>query len=248
MDNPPAGSKKLCFVIGPIGEPGSQTRIHANWLLKEIIQPVFAENFPDFRVERADEITAPGSINSQVINRLWDAPLVIADMSQHNANAFYELAIRHIVRLPTIHMIHSADKIPFDVAPYRAISFSWAEAEHLKEARAALKSTVEEVTKPEFVVENPITHARGVIEFEQHASPGEKVLADEIAALQRRVGVLEEDQPVGSNPDAVVPEAVLLPGARRIHGDTELAALRRLRGDAEPPNLIIRRPRPGTGG
>jgi hypothetical protein len=161
--------------------------------------------------------------------------LVIADMSQHNANAFYELAIRHIVRLPTIHMIRSADKIPFDVAPYRAISFSWAEAEHLKEARAALKSTVEEVTKPEFVVENPITHARGVIEFEQHASPGEKVLADEIAALQRRVCVLEEDRPVGSNPDAVVPETVLLPGARRIHGDAELAALRRLRGDAEPP-------------
>ena len=81
MDNPPAGSKKLCFVIGPIGEPGSPIRIHANWLLKEIIQPVFAENFPEFRVERADEITAPGSINSQVITRLFDAPLVIADMS-----------------------------------------------------------------------------------------------------------------------------------------------------------------------
>jgi hypothetical protein len=51
-------------------------------------------------VQRADEIKAPGDINSQIINRLMDAELVIADMSMHNANAFYELAIRHMVRLP----------------------------------------------------------------------------------------------------------------------------------------------------
>src|SRR5262249_8812226 len=89
------------------------------------------------------------------------------------------------------HMIHSADKIPFDVAPYRAISFSWAEAEHLKEARAALKGAVAEVIKPDFNVENPITHARGVIEFQQHASPREKVLADEITSLRQRLDVLE---------------------------------------------------------
>jgi hypothetical protein len=92
--------KKLCFVIGPIGDAGTSTRTHADWLLKAIIQPVFATHFPDFRVERADQIAAPGSISSQVINRLWEAPLVIADMTLHNANAFYELAIRHAVRLP----------------------------------------------------------------------------------------------------------------------------------------------------
>jgi hypothetical protein len=44
-------------------------------------QPVFENNFTDFKVERADKITSPGMIDSQVINRLLDAPLVIADMS-----------------------------------------------------------------------------------------------------------------------------------------------------------------------
>jgi hypothetical protein len=109
--------EKLCFVIGPIGDEGTETRLHADWVLKAIIQPVFNEYFRQFRVERADQIVAPGSINSQVINRLLDAPLVIADMSLHNANAFYELAIRHMKQLPTIHMIRAGDKIPFDVAP-----------------------------------------------------------------------------------------------------------------------------------
>jgi hypothetical protein len=94
----------------------------------------FTTHFPEFTVERADQITKPGSINSQVITRLWDAPLVIADMSGHNANAFYELAIRHVVRLPTIHIILSTDQIPFDNAPYRAIRFSCDTVENLQKA------------------------------------------------------------------------------------------------------------------
>ena len=114
-------SKELCFVIGPIGEAQSETRRHADYLLGAIIEPVFAEHFANFTVERANKIAAPGMISSQVITRLMDAPLVVADMSFHNANAFYELAIRHMVRKRTIHLIHKGSQIPFDVAPHRAI-------------------------------------------------------------------------------------------------------------------------------
>jgi hypothetical protein len=103
-------SKKLCFVIGPIGSEGSDERRHANWLLNGIIKPVFSAHFPGYEVQRADEIVAPGSINSQVITRIMDASLVIVDMSMHNANAFYELAIRHMVGLPTIHMTGRSGK------------------------------------------------------------------------------------------------------------------------------------------
>src|SRR5947209_6177629 len=115
--------KKHCFVIGPIGDEGTDERSHANWLFDGIIKPVFAEHFCDqFEVPvRADQIVAPGSINTQVIKRLFEVPLVIADLSLHNANAFYELAIRHMVRLPTIHIIHEGSKLPFDVAAFRAI-------------------------------------------------------------------------------------------------------------------------------
>jgi hypothetical protein len=90
-------TQKLCFVIGPIGDAGTEARTHADWLLNGIIRPVFQVHFPDYLVQRADEIKAPGDINSQIINRLMSAALVIADMSMHNANAFYELAVRHMV-------------------------------------------------------------------------------------------------------------------------------------------------------
>jgi hypothetical protein len=85
--------KRTCFVIGPIGEAGSDIRRHADWVLKGIIKPTFDAHFQDFNVVRSDKISEPGSISSQIINRISSAELVIADMSFANPNAFYEMGI-----------------------------------------------------------------------------------------------------------------------------------------------------------
>jgi hypothetical protein len=45
---PKSNPTKTCFVIGRIGDAGSPTRGHADWLLDEIITPVFEEHFKDF--------------------------------------------------------------------------------------------------------------------------------------------------------------------------------------------------------
>jgi hypothetical protein len=49
-------------------------------------------------------------VSSQIINRLHDAELVIADLSFHNANAFYEMAIRHKAGKAIIHIFARARK------------------------------------------------------------------------------------------------------------------------------------------
>jgi hypothetical protein len=183
--------KKLCFVIGPIGDPGTEKRRHSDWLLKGIIRPVFETNFKDFDVQRADEITAPGSISAQVIIRLHSAELVIADMSLENANAFYELGIRHMKRLPTIHMYSEGKDIPFDVKPYRAIPFKYLDPDDLTAAQAQLKAAVQEVIKPGYVVDNPVTQALGFEKLEETATPTEQVLLDTVRALEKRVSALD---------------------------------------------------------
>ena len=103
--------KKLCFVIGPIGDDGTETRIHADWLLEGIIEPVMTE-FPDFVVKRADHDPRPGLIDAQIINDLLSAELVIADLSFSNPNAFYEIGIRHMAQKPIIHVQLSTEKPP----------------------------------------------------------------------------------------------------------------------------------------
>jgi hypothetical protein len=229
-----SGQEKLCFVIGPIGENGSGLRQQADWVLSGIIKPVFVENFPDFKVQRSDEIAAPGNINSQVITRLISAKLVVADMSFHNANAFYELAIRHAAQLPAIHMIRKDWNIPFDVAGLRAIQFSIQKYDDLEEARKALRDAVAEVQRPHFQVENPVTHVKGMIELQKHATPAERLLADELEAIRGRMERLEAR--VANAPLAAPPYSgpMLLPDFYRLDAGPSLA-LRVASGLTEPP-------------
>jgi hypothetical protein len=179
--------QRICFVVGPIGEAGSETRRRADWLLKGVIVPTFSEHFAAFEVKRADTISSPGMIDVQLIEMLFEADLVIADMSETNANAFYEMGIRHAFSKPIVHMFARGTKIPFDVAPHRAIEFSIEHIDDLGLACAALKGAVTEAIKPGFSVVNPVTRALGLKKFEATATPGEQVLANEISELRRLI-------------------------------------------------------------
>jgi hypothetical protein len=183
---------KLCFVIGPVGEEESDARIHADWLLELIIEPVFDEaHFPEFRVERADKLPEPGLIGTQIIDRLLNAELVIADLSFLNPNVFYEIGIRHMVQQPIIHMQLSDQKLPFDVNSYRSIKFSRKKPRDLTEARDALRAQVAAVLHPAYQVENPVTYTRGRIILEQRATDQERVLLGQLQGIQERLDALE---------------------------------------------------------
>lgn len=186
-----AEPKKICFVVGPIGDSGTDMRTHADWFYEEIICPVIAE-FKEFDDPvRADKIAQPGMIDAQVIRHLFDAELVIADLSYLNANAFYEIGIRHMAEKPIIHMQLVGDKIPFDVSLYRAIKFSLSHPKDLRDARQALSEAVQATIDAKAEIENPVTRARGQIKVRESASPENKVLIDQIEALQQRMSLLE---------------------------------------------------------
>jgi hypothetical protein len=182
-------ASKLCFVASPIGDPDTPERNHADWLLQEIITPVFTA-YPDYRVERSDKITTPGMIDSQVINRLHTAELVIIDMTFQKANVFYEMGIRHKIPLPTIHMYRADQKIPFDVKPYRAIPFKYDHPNDLPKARSDLKAAVDEVIRG-IEIDNPVTRARGLEKIEERATDFEKLMVQEISALRQQQTILE---------------------------------------------------------
>lgn len=111
---------KMCFHITPIGDEGSEARKHADMILENLLRPVL-EQF-QFKVKRADHIERSGLINQQVLEYLVKAKLCVADLSFSNPNAFYELGVRHVFKLPTIQIIRKGDKIPFDVAQGRTIT------------------------------------------------------------------------------------------------------------------------------
>ena len=188
----PEQKPKTCFVIGPIGEVGTATRKRADFLLKGIIKQVLETNELGYKVLRADEIPTPGMIDSQVINAVLDADLVVADLSEHNPNAFYELALRHMEERPIIHMIDRAYPIPFDVKPFRTIVFAVDDIDELEKAKVELHRQATEVQTGEHEPDNPVTKARGYKKLRASATSEQKVLLDRVEGLSARLASLEQ--------------------------------------------------------
>jgi hypothetical protein len=166
----------LCFVIGPIGDTGSATRKHADMLLNAIIKPVLQTL--GYRVRRADEDPTPGMISPAVIRDIRDAKLVIADLSELNPNAFYELGIRHARMAPTIHMVAVGVRLPFDNQDYRAIRFDLSDWQSHKTAQLELGSAVTATQAKGFVVSNPITHANAIFDISENRDSQSSMIAD----------------------------------------------------------------------
>lgn len=113
--------QKICFYITPIGSDDSEQRKHSDLFMASLIQPALAEL--GLTVVRADQIGEPGMITSQVLEYLKRSRLAVADLSYLNPNVFYEVALRHALRLPVVQLIRRADKLPFDVNQSRTLVF-----------------------------------------------------------------------------------------------------------------------------
>lgn len=110
---------KICFYISPIGSEESDQRQHSNLFLNHLVEPALEEF--GLKVVRADLIGESGMITAQILEHILNARLVIVDLSFHNPNVFYELAISHACKLPIVQIIRKSDKIPFDVDQIRTI-------------------------------------------------------------------------------------------------------------------------------
>jgi hypothetical protein len=99
-----------CFYITPIGDEGTDVRKHADMMLKHLLEPVCKAIF-GMQVVRADKIERSGVITQQIFEQLARANLCVADLSFNNPNAFYELGVRHVFKLPTIQLIRKGEKI-----------------------------------------------------------------------------------------------------------------------------------------
>lgn len=151
-----ASAEKLCFVICPISDKGTPTHKRSDQVLRHIIEPAAKEC--GYKAFRADEITAPGIITNQVIDHLINDPLVIADLTDHNANVFYELAVRHAVGKPLVQIIDSQQHIPFDVSQMRTIKFDVHDLDSVANCRKEIVEHIETVEKDPALVDNPISN------------------------------------------------------------------------------------------
>ena len=151
--------ESTCFYIAPIGEDGSEARRHSDLFLGSFVEPA-VEEF-GLKVVRADAIDKPGIITRQIIDYVMRSRVVIADLSYHNPNVFYELALRHAVKLPIVQIARSADRVPFDINQMRTILIDTSDIYTLlpkvDSYRAEIASQVRRSLEKDHVVDTPIS-------------------------------------------------------------------------------------------
>jgi hypothetical protein len=103
-----------CFIIMPFGE----------WFdtyYESIYLPAIEAT--GLIARRADNLYRP----SAIINDIWaltsEAKLILADLSEKNANVFYELGMAHALAKPAILVTESMEDVPFDLRSLRVIVY-----------------------------------------------------------------------------------------------------------------------------
>ncbi|MDR7130341.1 hypothetical protein J2X69_002691 [Algoriphagus sp. 4150] len=173
---------KYCFVITPIGVSNSEIWNKTNGLIHSVIMPVFKEF--GFTVEASHNINSSGSITDQIIERLLESKIVVANLTGLNPNVMYELAVRHAKKLPVITLAESGTILPFDIMTERTIFYddTMKGAEELK---PKLKAAYENIDPNQ---DNPIYRGvRALIMKEVEKSPYESYLMDKMDQISNQL-------------------------------------------------------------
>lgn len=83
-------------------------------------------------VSRADDPTGAGTIydniHYEIVQGLWDADYVLADLTSDKPNVYYELGIAHTLNKRTIRVSQSVSSIPFNIFNLPVIQY-WPESD-----------------------------------------------------------------------------------------------------------------------
>ena len=150
-------TEKICFIVTAIGESGTETRDRADEVFSYLISPVCEEL--GYKPVRVDQVDAVDNINETIINYLKTAPMVVADMTGHNPNAFYELGFRQALELPLVPIIQAGNRLPFDVISQRTVFYnlSVGKIEQSKRDLKAKMKSFENFEMPENRAERNLT-------------------------------------------------------------------------------------------
>jgi hypothetical protein len=94
------------FIVRPFG---TKEGTDFDRVERELISPALKRL--EITGRTTGEIAEQGNIRTDMFQRLATADLVVADISIHNANVFYELGLRHALRERMTFLLRS--RVPF---------------------------------------------------------------------------------------------------------------------------------------
>lgn len=140
--------KPLCFMVMPYGRKATQAEagkgpaeIDFNALWDRAYVPVITAL--GYEPVRADQDTG-AMIITQMLERLYFADLVLADMTIANGNVYYEIGIRHAAkRTGCVLLAADWSKQLFDLAQMRTLRYPLPEGEVTAATAAAIQQAIQ---------------------------------------------------------------------------------------------------------
>lgn len=111
---------KRCFVIMPFS---TTTKKHTEEYWTNFFTQFIKPSVEKYGYSCIRSQAQPSNIINEIITELLDAGLVLAVLTDFNANVWYELGIRHARRRGTIMIIEATQKLSFDISHYGVIRY-----------------------------------------------------------------------------------------------------------------------------
>lgn len=127
---------KKCFIVSPIGDEHTHVRKRADQLFNHILEP--ACRACGFEADRIDLRNTADCITDSILTDLSESELVIADLTDHNPNVFFEVGYRKATGRPMIYLREKGSELPFDVMTTRALEYDLNNLDAVKEIKERL--------------------------------------------------------------------------------------------------------------
>jgi hypothetical protein len=152
---------KMCFVIMPFGAEGSQSRSEFDKVYTFVIKKAVEESGLGYHCIRADDVMKPNNIIKDIAHKIYNANVVIADLSNQNPNVFYELGVRHALVGRTIIIAQRMSDVPFDLQGLRTIIYNPNDLLSVDQAITRIRDFLRKIDAEPESSDNPIHDSFG---------------------------------------------------------------------------------------
>jgi len=151
---------KDCFAIMPFSTSKSHTEEEWTQIFENFFKPAWnAFNIDCYRTK-----VPRGSITKDIIEKLYSASIVFADLTDSNPNVMYELGVRHTFKKPSVMVKAKGSEIPFDVNDYNVFEYEYT-PKGVEDLKKHLSTVIEDIRRFPNKADNPVWDFRHTSDF-----------------------------------------------------------------------------------
>ncbi len=145
---------RQCFVIMPFSTiDGICSAEDWDKIFNDLIKTSVERCGLNYKCTRAESI--PGNILRDIVNKLNDADVVIADLSGGNSNVFYELGVRHALGGRSILITQDLKYVPFNLQNYACCYYDWRTPKGRRDFELEIKKLLQNIDDFPHKSDNP---------------------------------------------------------------------------------------------